>query len=414
MRFNSEKIAVVLGRSVDALGSLIFLKMLAIAVTKDNVGTYLLASSFLAVLLTMTFSAWDQGLLRNLSDYRDRAELSARYSAMLLGYLAIGFVLALIIYFGVIGLGIFSSLQLVWVPLLLWFVSDGLKNLNQTVASGLRSRQLITFASAIDYGCRISFLAWFGMYQMADASTVIYLLVLSGLAATMVYLVAHRGMLTYFSWPNFRGTLLESLVFSWPMIIWGLFAWIQNMSNRWILSHFTNLGVVAEYGVLVSIASFPVTALLGIVVTYIVPILYEQENLRVGASRAIVLRAALAMLPVCAVLILIAIFWHRDIILLFSGPEYIAHSAMLPIVVAAVSFNAACSVLIYSVLAQRQVSSLLFANILPGVICLILGYYLIQLYGFEGAIWTLGLTQILGGVLFVLTYLFKKPVQTVA
>ena len=160
MRFNSEKIAVVLGRSVDALGSLIFLKMLAIAVTKDNVGTYLLASSFLAVLLTMTFSAWDQGLLRNLSDYRDRAELSARYSAMLLGYLAIGFVLALIIYIGVIGLGAFSSLQLVWVPLLLWFVSDGLKNLNQTVASGLRSRQLITFASAIDYGCRISFLAW--------------------------------------------------------------------------------------------------------------------------------------------------------------------------------------------------------------------------------------------------------------
>lgn len=411
MNFNSEKLAVVLGRAVDALGSIVFLKMLAIMLTKDNMGAYLLASSLLAVLLTVTFSASDQGLLRNLSDYRDRAELPARYSAMLVGYLGIGAVLSLTLYGISLISGFFSAFQLIWIPLLLWFISDALKNLNQTVASGLRSRQLVAIASAVDYSCRISFLFWLGMGQSPDAPTVIYLLILSGVAASVVYLVAHRGILARFSWLKFRSTLLEALAFSWPMIIWGFFAWLQNMSNRLVLSHFMDLKAVAEYGVLVSIASFPVTALLGVIVTYMVPVLYEHENSRAGSSRGIVVRTALAMIPVCVVLVLSSMVWHREIILLLSSSEYISRSELLPIVVAVVSFNAVCSVLIYSVLAQRQVSSLLFANVLPGVFCIVVGYHLIQFYGFEGAIWTLGLTQVLGGVLFVLTYLFKKPLS---
>jgi O-antigen/teichoic acid export membrane protein len=409
MKITSEKVIVVVGRAIDAIGSLVFLKMLASAATKQDVGAYLLASSFLAIALTVSFSAFDQGLLRNITEYSKRAELAARYCAMLVAYAGIAVLLS--VAFGIV-LTMWDTaqeLRPVMAPLSLWLVCESIKNLNQTVANGTRSRTLIAVASAADYGCRILMLAWFTMDATVGPSTIINLLAVSGVAASAAYLVGQRSLLARFSWANVRNTLLDSIRFSWPMIIWGLFGWLQNMSNRWLLSSFAGLSVVAEYGVLVSITSFPVAALLGVVVTYVVPILYEQESSGKASSRQIVVKVVLALVPVCALMVLVAAVWHREITLLLSGPAYVAHSSMLPVIMAAACFNAICSVLTYAVYAQRRVLSLLMANTVPGAFSLAFGYSAVRSFQFDGAVLTLVLSQLLAGVLFVLTFLRAKP-----
>lgn len=409
MKITSEKVVVVVGRAIDAIGSLVFLKMLALAATKQDVGTYLLASSFLAVVLTVSFSAFDQGLLRNITEYRNRMEIAARYCAMLVAYAGIAMLFS--VAFGVIltVTDIAQALRPVMAPLSLWLVCESIKNLNQTVASGMRSRTLIAAASAADYGCRILMLAWFAMDTTVEPSTIIILLAISGIAASAAYFVGQRSLLARFSWSDVRKTLLDSIRFSWPMIIWGLFGWLQNMSNRWLLNRFADLSVVAEYGVLVSIASFPVAALLGVVVTYVVPILYEQESSGKGSSRQIVVKVALALVPVYALMVFVAAIWHREITLLLSGPDYVAHSSKLPVIMAAAGFNAICSVLTYAVYAQRRVLSLLMANTVPGAFSLAFGYFAVRNFQFYGAVLTLVLSQLLAGVLFVLTFLRTKP-----
>lgn len=405
MKITSEKVVVVVGRAIDAIGSLVFLKMLASAATKQDVGTYLLASSILAIALTVFFSAFDQGLLRNITEYSKRVELASRYCAMLFAYAGIAVLLS--VAFGVFltMTDIAQALRPVMAPLSLWLVCESIKNLNQTVASGMRSRTLIAVASAVDYGCRILMLAWFAMDATVGPSTIIILLAVSGIAASAAYLVGQRSLLARFSWANVRNTLLDSIRFSWPMIIWGLFGWLQNMSNRWLLNRFTDLATVAEYGVLVSIASFPVAALLGVVVTYVVPILYEQESSGKASSRQIVGKVVRALVPVCALMVLVAAVWHREITLLLSGPEYVAHSTMLPVIMAFACFNAICSVLTYAVFAQRRVSSLLIANIVPGAFSLVFGYFAVKNYQFEGAVMTLLLSHVLTSVLYIRTFI---------
>jgi O-antigen/teichoic acid export membrane protein len=405
MKITSEKVVVVVGRAIDAIGSLVFLKMLASAATKQDVGTYLLASSFLAIALTVSFSAFDQGLLRNITEYRKRMELAARYCAMVVAYAGIAMLFS-------VAFGVFltityiaQALRPVMAPLSLWLVCESIKNLNQTVASGMRSRTLIAAASAADYGCRILLLAWFAMDATVGPSTIVSLLAISGIAATATYLVGQRSLLARFSWNDVRNTLLDSIRFSWPMIIWGLFGWLQNMSNRWLLSSFADLSVVAEYGVLVSIASFPVAALLGVVVTYVVPILYEQESSNKASSRQVVKKVALTLVPVCVMMVFVAAVWHREIMILLSSPEYTAHSGMLPIIMSAACFCAICSVLTYAVLAQRRVSLLLIANTVPGAFSVVFGYFAVRNYQFEGAVMTLVLSQVLTAVLFICTFI---------
>ncbi len=409
MKITSEKVAVVVGRAIDGIGSLVFLKMLASAATKQDVGIYLLASSFLAIALTVSFSAYDQGLLRNITVYSKRGELAARYSAMLAAYAGIAMLLSL--SFGVIltVADIARALHPVIAPASLWLLCESIKNLNQTVGSGRRSRTLIATASAADYGCRILLLAWFATGGTVGPSTIISLLAMSGFVASAAYLIGQRTLLSRFCWTDVHNTLLDSIRFSWPMIIWGLFAWLQNMSNRWLLNRFADLSVVAEYGVLVSIASFPVAALLGVVVTYIQPIIYEHADASKASSSKIVRKAALTLVPVCVMMVFVTAVCHREITLLLSSPEYTAHSGMLPIIMSAACFSAICSVLTYAVFAQRRVSSLLIANTVPGAFSVVFGYFAVKTFQFEGAVLTLVLSQLLAGVLFVLTFLRTKP-----
>lgn len=404
VRVTPEKAIVLLGRVVDAVGSLIFLKMLASMAGKTDMGQYMLASSYLTVMLTVSFSALDQGLLRNITDYRSAGTLGQRYGALLPAYVGLSCFLCSMGVVVLLSLNAGTALHPLLIPLSLWITADALKNLNATVASGLRSRWLITAASVADFSCRIGLLWALYRWSTVETSSILLVLAASGVAASTVMLWGQRRLIRRFTKSDVCRTLADSLRFSWPMIIWGLFGWLQNMSNRWLLNHFTDLSTVAEYGVLVAIASFPVTALLGLVVTYVVPILYERESASAGAAQHLVKRAALMMVPPCAVLVLIAAVWHNGIVTLLSDAGYAQRSPILPLFVASACFSAICSVLTCAVYAQRRVISLLAANTVPGLFSLVFGYMAVSRYGFEGAALTLILGHLLAGVLFVLAF----------
>lgn len=413
LKLTSEQAVVVLGRAIDAVGSLVFLKMLSTLTTKSNVGVYLLASSYLALALTISFSAFDQGFLRNITEYRKQSVLAARYSAMLVSYFSMACMFSVFCVMVMSTFDIGTALHAVMAPLSLWLIFEAIKNLNTTMASGLRSRTVIASASAIDYGCRIGLLWAIYFWGTVSPGVLLYVLAAAGVAVSMMILSAQRSLLTGFSWSDVRDTLLDSIKFSWPMIFWGMFGWLQNMSNRWLLSNFSDLSAVAEYGVLVAISTFPVTALLGLVGTYIQPIIYEHESSNAGSSRLIVRKAALGLVPVCGVPVLIAAIWHREIMVLLAGANYIEHSYFLPFIMFAVCTSAICSVLTYSIFAQRRVASLLLANTLPGAFSLAVGYFAVKSYQFEGAVLALVLSHVLAGFLSVLTFLRTKLTTSV-
>ncbi len=407
-KISREKVVVVLGRAIDALGSLLFLKLLSTVADKAQVGTYLLASSFLAVVLTVSFSALDQGLLRNVVEYRQRGTLARRYSAMLTAYVGLAVLIAGVAAAAMSGLDLAEPLRPVLLPLSLWLACDALKNLSMTVASGQRARDLIAWGSGVDYGLRLTLLWAVWSQATVTITAILSVLAAASMATVASYLWGQRGLLGRFSAADLRGTLSDSIRFAWPMIIWGLFGWLQNMSNRWMLSHFADLTVVAEYGVLVAIGTFPVTVLLGLVVTYIVPILYERESANPGSARRIVWLVALGLLPLCALLVLMAAVWHREIVILLSGIGYSRNSEYLPVIMAAACISATCSILTYAVYAQRRVASLLLANTLPGVLSVCVGYFAVGQYQLSGAVLTLIVSHIAAAGLYAATYMMNS------
>lgn len=179
----SEKIAVLLGRAIDIAGGLVFLKLISTHASKADMGTYLLATSIVALLLTVSFSALSQGILRNVSDYLKKGELPKRYTAALIGYLIAAPFYAWLALNLINVLGISNALAPYIYLIVIWVVSDALKTLNTSVAAALRQRYLIAAASVLDYSiklCAIGFCILGG-----KLNTAMIILIMASASATV-------------------------------------------------------------------------------------------------------------------------------------------------------------------------------------------------------------------------------------
>ncbi len=400
----SEKAGVVLGRFIDAAGSLVFLKLLTGLATKDEVGKYLLASSVLAFVLTMSYSALDQGLLRNVTDYRRDGVLAPRYSAVLVFYLCTaGLLMAILLpaFGGVDESGTIGGLT---GPMALWLTFEAAKNLNNSMHAALRERFKLAWTSMIEHGSKLVLLGIFFHLASLTVDTLVLVLALASTVTTLFSAYLLRSFLVPFELGGLRSAVVDALRFAWPMIIWGSFGWFHNMSSRWFIGHYLDMSSVAEYGVLMSIATFPVVALFGVVVTYIVPIIYEKEHEAPGRAKPFVKRVAGMMILPCLMMFLVASLWHEDIVLLLSGAGYGEKSFYLPVLLAATCIYYLGSIMTYSLYAKRKVPALLLANTLPGLLGLALGFYMIKDFGFEGAVLSYSITNVVACILYILAY----------
>lgn len=401
----SEKIAVLVSRAIDMAGGLIFLKLISTHASKADMGSYLLATSIVALLLTVSFSALSQGVLRNISDYRKNGELNKRYTAALLSYLLIAPVYAWLALhlFELLGFGKTISQ---YIPLItLWIASDALKTLNTSVASAMRQRYLIAAASVLDYTVKLGGIAYCIYGGNLSTSLIIAMMSTSSVVVGLFFILMQKKFLTKSSFSLCLATLKDSAHFAWPMIIWGTFGWAQNMSSRWIIEYHLGVESVATFGVLTTVGSLPVNALFGIVVTYIQPIIYELEARKSGSSLPFLKKTILQITPVLLLLIVISTIFNQQIISLVANEKYKEASKYLPLIVTSVTLSSIGTTLSYFILAQRKGSKLIISNITPGFLCFILGLYLIPKFEIQGAIFTLATSHL--ALFLLLFYNFK-------
>jgi len=66
--------------------------------------------------------------------------------------------------------------------------------------------------------------------------------------------------------------------YAWPFAMWGLFSWAQIASDRWALETFTTTGTVGQYAVLYQLGYYPISALSGMMMQFVAPLLFERAG----------------------------------------------------------------------------------------------------------------------------------------
>lgn len=128
--------------------------------------------------------------------------------------------------------------------------------------------------------------------------------------------------------------------YSWPFSTWGVFTWMQQVSDRWALGLYATVQDVGLYAVVFQLGYTPIALFLNLAVAFISPILYARAGDARSANRnqdvhRIIWRIAFVALGLTAVAVGFAAMLHRPILLLLVAEEYRELSYLLPWVILA-------------------------------------------------------------------------------
>lgn len=182
--------------------------------------------------------------------------------------------------------------------------------------------------------------------------------------------------------------------YAWPFCAWGIFSWMQQVSDRWSLETFTSTEEVGMYAVVFQLGYTPITILLGMAMAFIGPILYQRSGdgtdiKRNKAVHKLSWRIAIVALLVTGMGFFVSLLFHKWVFYLLVAPEYRRVSYLLPWVVLAGGLFAVGQMISLKLMSEMKSLKLLAPKILTallGVFFNVAGAFLAGLHGVAAAL----------------------------
>ncbi|MBY7788236.1 hypothetical protein KW410_18825 [Vibrio fluvialis] len=366
---NKELLWTVFAQFLQMSSGVVLIKLLTSNLSLTSYGTFSLVMAASAFVLTVPFTALQQGFYRYRSTYIKKNKGEELYSSMIFGISALVVIYALISY--VISFLFFKNE--IWHTqffTIAFFVStEVIKIYVRAIVNADRKRKLYSLAIITEFSTKLLFVF---IYFNFPSINVLYIVLLYAISNTMSIMVCMKGYIShlkYIPWSSFWNVWKKTLTFSAPLLIWAIFGWSRDSSLRWIIE--TKLGTsdVAIFSAITSIGVIFPLALQSLVSAYIIPILYQSDE---GNNREILdrkFRKFIRLLYVIGLFVFLILHFFSDVVInIIADEKYINYSWLLPWVF--ISYYLFCCAMINAttLLVDFNTKSLFYPNLLSGII----------------------------------------------
>jgi O-antigen/teichoic acid export membrane protein len=124
-----------------------------------------------------------------------------------------------------------------------------------------------------------------------------------------------------------------------PFIFWGLFSWIQSSADRWAIQLFSSSESLGNYIVLWQLGFYPITIASGVVMQYILPMLYKFNNANEFKNhdfisfKRLYFKIIKFSLGIYMLIFFVSVFFHKYILILVTSKEFDLQTSFLPFVI---------------------------------------------------------------------------------
>lgn len=396
-RLAKEGTWIIVGKIAVVLGSLALVRVLTEFLTSAEYGQLALGLTLVALFEQVVFGGLGQGITRYYSVASEKRDLH-RYlvaSRRLLLYgtgvaIAIGAMVA-------VGTMSFDYSQWFAVALAatLLAILSGYNSALNGIQNAARQRAIVALHSGLDawlkIGLAVALLFWLGTSSVA---------VLLGFAASAFFVsLSQLVFLRQTIKPSPRNSAppkaghwpADIWTYSWPFSTWGVFTWMQQVSDRWVLGIYGSTQDVGFYAVVFQLGYTPIALILGLVMTFFAPILFARSgdarcDVRNQSVTDIVWRITLVSLLVTAVAVIAAVIFHAWLFSLLVAAEFRWISYLLPWVILAGGIFAAGQVLSLKLMSEMKARELLIPKIMTSLIGIGLNVLGARIAGIEGVV----------------------------
>jgi O-antigen/teichoic acid export membrane protein len=168
--------------------------------------------------------------------------------------------------------------------------------------------------------------------------------------------------------PDNRQWVRQMWTYSLPFSTWGIFTWMQQVSDRWALQAYASTVDVGQYAVLMQLGFTPISLVTGLVTSFLGPILYQRSGDATDHSRNAHVHQLSWRIVQLSILVTLLSFigafaLHGWIFRLLVAEEYRSISYLLPWVVMAGGIFASGQMLALKLMSEMKSAEMKTAKI---------------------------------------------------
>jgi O-antigen/teichoic acid export membrane protein len=394
-RLAKEGVWVLSGQIASILGALMLVRVLTEYLEPEQYGQLALGLTVAGLVNQVVTGGLTAGIGRFYSIAAEKDDLPGylHASQRLMGFAAVAVVaVALALITGLFLLG-FSQWLGLGAAVLVLSVLSGYNASLSGIQNAARQRAIVAFHGGLDSWLKI-LLALVVMLWLGNSSTAVVLgYVMSSLLVTGSQLIFLRRMVRHQrkNPHSFANWGRQIWVYSWPFSVFGIFTWMQQVSDRWALQTFTSGQEVGLYAVVFQLGYVPIGLVTGMAMTFLGPILYQRSGNVADPGRnlsvhGLAWRITLAGLLITALAFALTLFLHDWIFHLFVAAKYHAVSNLLPWVVLAGGIFAAGQMLALKLMSEMKSAAMTSAKIVTAILGVGLNIYGASRFGLSGVV----------------------------
>lgn len=388
------------------LGSLLLVRVLTGYLEPSEYGLLALGLTAASLINQVVMVGLIVGIGRYYSIATEEGDLSGYIRATLrllaiaaLVVMAISLVLLIVLYW----LGYFQWMGLA-AAALVFSIFSGCSSALNSMQNAARQRITVAVLSGVDALLKI-LLAVGVMHLFGHSSTAVII----GYTLSSLFVMGAQFFflrrLSPLQWkkPQVHGNWeMQIWKYALPFSAWGVFAWMQQASDRWALQNFGSADDVGLYAVLFQLGYVPLGVATSFATSLIGPILYQRsgdasDRTRNASVHLIAWRITIGGLLLTALAFVFTFLMHEWIFKLLVAARYRSVSYLLPWMVLAGGNFAACQMLSLKLMSEMKSRTMTAAKIVTALLCVSLNILGALLFGVQGVVAAL--------VIFTICYL---------
>ena len=415
-RLAREGAWVLSGQVASIIGALVLVRVLTEYLEPAQYGQLALGLTVAALVNQVVMGGVTAGIGRFYSIAAEKNDVPGylHASQRLMGYATSAVVaIALVLMGGLLWLGYSQWMGLAAVALV-FSVLSGYNASLSGIQNAARQRAVVAFHGSLDAGLKI-LLAVGVMLWLGRSSTAVVLgYALSSLLVTGSQLLFLRRLIrpqgkkpqAFANWGR------QIWTYSWPFSVFGVFTWMQQISDRWALQTFASGHDVGLYAVVFQLGYTPIGLATGMAMTFLGPILYHRsgsaaDHARNTSVHRIAWRITFAGLLMTALAFVFTFLLHEWIFQLLVAVKYDAVSYLLPWMVLAGGIFAAGQMLALKLMSEMKPAAMTAAKIVTAILGVGLNIYGASQFGLQGVV--AALVAFSGVYFFWMSWLAQHP-----
>lgn len=397
-----ESFYTLLTQAIQMAGGLLVFKILTSKLNSNDFGMYALILSFSAIIFTFPFTAIQQALTKYSSVVSERKAINIYKTIFLLDicFFVIYLLLSLILF----NLNLINIDKIGYILITFYILTEVFKLNNYMFLNSLRNRKKYFFSVFLEFSIKLVLLfiftnsinEVFAIFIIANILSILY-----SKPNNLSFNILNKIQFLYWSRMIY--------IFAAPLAIWGIFGWMRDMSNRWVIEHYLTLNDVALFSVMNSLIVIIPGALQAFFGMYFMPILYKKEKEQKGYIREFNKKVVLVGFLIVILGTLFVELVSGYLIIILSDAKYLSGAWMLAPMFFVFSLFSLSMSTTSEIFAYNRTKLLLLPNIASGIISVVAFLFCINFYGMKGTVYAFMISYLTYSILtFFVVYRFKN------